>query len=163
MAKLYLICGLVGSGKTTYSKQLEKEQNALRLSLDEWMIPLYGEHMERQMFEKRRSALQSLFNDSACRLLDLGVPVIFDYGFWKKIDREKTIKWAETMGHESVIYFIDTPSEVRRLRIARRNLLHSSQHYFFSENIVELFDSWFEAPSFEENPITITSEPNITE
>jgi predicted kinase len=40
-AILYLLVGLPGSGKTTKAKQLEVEASALRLTLDEWMIPLF--------------------------------------------------------------------------------------------------------------------------
>lgn len=51
------------------------------------MIPLYGEHMEREVFNVRRAKLQNLFEEAALQLLTLGVPVIFDFGFWTKIER----------------------------------------------------------------------------
>ncbi|MFD2175977.1 AAA family ATPase, partial [Veronia pacifica] len=51
MAKVYFVCGFIGSGKTTYSKILADRQGAFRFSIDEWMIPLYGEHMEREVFD----------------------------------------------------------------------------------------------------------------
>jgi AAA domain len=39
---LYLLVGLPGSGKTTLARQLETERYALRLTPDEWMMPLFG-------------------------------------------------------------------------------------------------------------------------
>jgi predicted kinase len=39
-AKLHIICGFVGAGKTTLAKKLEKQYKAIRFSTDEWMIEL---------------------------------------------------------------------------------------------------------------------------
>ena len=40
---LYVMIGLPAAGKTTVARQLEEEHQALRLTPDEWMIPLFGE------------------------------------------------------------------------------------------------------------------------
>ena len=40
---MILVVGLPGSGKTTVARKLEREQHALRLGPDEWMIPLFSE------------------------------------------------------------------------------------------------------------------------
>ena len=41
-AIVYLLCGLPGSGKTTYAKKIVDEQGALSLSIDDEMIKRYG-------------------------------------------------------------------------------------------------------------------------
>ena len=41
-ATVYLICGFIGSGKTTFAKKLEKETGAIRITKDEWLISLFG-------------------------------------------------------------------------------------------------------------------------
>lgn len=43
MTALFLTVGLPGAGKTTRARQLAKEHGALRLTPDEWMIPLFGD------------------------------------------------------------------------------------------------------------------------
>ncbi len=40
---LFLLVGLPGSGKTTRAREIERTHRALRLSPDEWMLPLFGE------------------------------------------------------------------------------------------------------------------------
>jgi len=40
---LFLMVGLPAAGKTTRAKELAADHAALRLSPDEWMIPLFGE------------------------------------------------------------------------------------------------------------------------
>lgn len=41
MSKVIMMCGVCGSGKTTYAKQKEKE-GYIRLSIDEEMWKAYG-------------------------------------------------------------------------------------------------------------------------
>src|SRR5688500_9099140 len=41
MARVHLIIGPVGSGKSTFALQLARERGALRLNLDEWMALLF--------------------------------------------------------------------------------------------------------------------------
>ena len=98
MSKIYFVCGFIGAGKTTYSKQLAEAHGAFRFPIDEWMIPLYGEHMEREVFDRRLATLKELFKSSAMQLFSLGVPVIFDFGFWRKTDRSSFIDWASNLG-----------------------------------------------------------------
>lgn len=40
---MFLTVGLPGAGKTTSARQLAKEHSALRLTPEDWMIPLFGE------------------------------------------------------------------------------------------------------------------------
>ena len=42
-ATMLLMVGLPGAGKTTRAKELAAAHRALRLTPDEWMIPLFGE------------------------------------------------------------------------------------------------------------------------
>ena len=39
---LHLTVGLPGVGKTTLARELERAGGALRLTPDEWMVPLFG-------------------------------------------------------------------------------------------------------------------------
>ncbi|SCE02364.1 hypothetical protein GA0115246_109559, partial [Streptomyces sp. SolWspMP-sol7th] len=42
MTDLFLLVGLPGAGKTTRARRLAEEHGALRLTPDEWMLPLFG-------------------------------------------------------------------------------------------------------------------------
>ncbi|NEE15621.1 AAA family ATPase, partial [Streptomyces sp. SID7499] len=42
MTTLFLMVGLPGAGKTTRARQLAEEYGALRLTPDEWLLPLFG-------------------------------------------------------------------------------------------------------------------------
>jgi predicted kinase len=38
MPTVHMIAGLIGSGKSTFARRLERELPALRISLDEWIV-----------------------------------------------------------------------------------------------------------------------------
>lgn len=41
---VYLICGFIGAGKSTFSKKLEEKTGAVRVTKDEWSIRLIGKN-----------------------------------------------------------------------------------------------------------------------
>ena len=155
MTKIYFVCGFIGSGKTTYSKQLADKRGAFRFSIDEWMIPLYGEHMEREVFDKRLATLQELFKESAQQLFTLGVPVIFDFGFWRKVDRDKFTNWAEKLGVESEVHYLDVPFDTCKQRAVARNSELHGKSYEMTPEMLELFWSWFEIPAPNEDVVWV--------
>lgn len=75
-ARLIIVCGLPGSGKTTLSKMLERRLRAVRLCPDEWLdalsISLYREDM--------RGKVEALQWKLAQDLLVLGLTVIIEWG-----------------------------------------------------------------------------------
>lgn len=155
MTKIYFVCGFIGSGKTIYSKALADKHRAFRFSIDEWMIPLYGEHMEREVFDLRLATLQELFKDSALQLFSLGVPVIFDFGFWRKSDREMFTDWASNVGAESEVHYLDVSFDTCKQRVLARNSDLHGKSYEMTPEMLELFWSWFETPTLNENVIRV--------
>jgi len=155
MADIYCICGFIGSGKTTYSKSLVDCKGAFRFSIDEWMIPLYGEHMEREEFDSRLRTLQTLFYDAALQLASLDVPVIFDFGFWKVTDRIEVVSWAEKNNLEIELHYLDVSYDCCQQRALQRNLTSESRSYEMTPEMLELFWSRFEVPSPDENVIWV--------
>lgn len=155
MAKMYFICGFIGAGKTTYSKQLERDENAFRFNADEWMIPLFGEHMERDIFDSRLLALKSLFKASSLQMINLGVSVIFDFGFWKKSDRIEITHWAKENGLEYEVIYLDVDYEECKRRAINRNAIHGEKAYEMTPEMLDLFWSWFEVPTLDEDLVWI--------
>ena len=75
---MYVLIGLPGSGKTGRARDLEVERRALRLTPDEWMIPLFGEPEA----DGKRDVLEGRLVWLAMRVLRLGVNVVVDFGVW---------------------------------------------------------------------------------
>jgi len=85
---MILLVGLPGSGKTTVAKKLAREQNALRPTPDEWMIPLFGEPEA----DGKRDVLEGLTISLALQLLRISINVVLDFGCWAR-DERAALQW----------------------------------------------------------------------
>ena len=103
MATVHLLCGLPGSGKTTFARELEETHRAIRYTYDEWMVQLYGRSPEQ--FETLFNRVSNLIWRTATRNLALGTDVILDKGFWYKKDREHVRHAATAIGAENKTLF----------------------------------------------------------
>ena len=41
-ATVYVLCGFIGAGKTTFAKKLAEQTGAVRITKDEWLIQMVG-------------------------------------------------------------------------------------------------------------------------
>jgi predicted kinase len=147
---LHLIVGLPGAGKTTLAQRLERELPALRLTPDEWIGPLYGEHVTQSQLDAARDPVESVQWAVAARSLALGVSVILDFGFWSREEREGFRERAAALGARSRVHALVVPKEDLWARLELRNADLSPHTFHISR---EQLDSWwalFEPPSHEE-------------
>lgn len=82
--KLYLLCGLPGSGKTTLAKELEANGTGIRLTADDWVWHLYPDDAEAAARDQRKGLVEELQWGLAERLLLGGTSVILDWGLWTR-------------------------------------------------------------------------------
>src|ERR1700754_4905420 len=94
MARLILMCGLPGAGKTTRARELADRLRAVRLSPDEWMPGLGIDLFD----EPARTRLEATLWTPAQALLGLGLPVILDFGFWGRDERDEKRVAARALG-----------------------------------------------------------------
>ena len=115
-ARLIIICGLPGSGKTTLAKCLEESLGAVRLSPDEWMddlaINLYDEEI--------RAGIEALQWKLGQKLLKLGLVVIIEWGTWGKSERDTLREGARKLGAAVELHYLSAPAEILFERIQRR-------------------------------------------
>jgi predicted kinase len=119
MAKLHLICGLPGSGKTTLARRLEAEGFGIRLAPDDWMIAL-GFNLSDEI---RRNRVEEVQWALAQRLLANGVSVILENGFWSKKEREFLRSAAAALGAQTKLHYLAVPMDELECRIIARNQL----------------------------------------
>ncbi len=150
-----LLCGLTGSGKTRLAHALERDLPALRFTVDEWMIALFGEHMPREVHDRRLAQLVAIAWDTAERAATLGVHVVLDYGFWRRTERLEAAKRARDAGATPLLVYLDVPQHELERRLAARNAAHPEGSYVITPDMLELFAGWFEPPSEDEGiPLT---------
>ena len=145
-----LLCGLTGSGKTRLARRLEQALPAVRFNADEWMIPLFGEHMPRETHDRRFAAVQALEWRTAERLLELGLHVVLDYGLWTREARRMSARQVAAAGGTPLLVFLDVPRAELERRLARRNDARTRGTYEVTPEMLELFAARFEPPVADE-------------
>ncbi len=153
-AILYLLVGLPGAGKTTKARQLEVEASALRLTLDEWMIPLFGRNEQAE-----RDALEGRLIWIALRALKLHTNVILDFGFWSK-DERSSLRWiAKQIGAKSQVIYLPIDTEAQRKRVQNRFGETPDQTWQMSEEELTKWRAFFDEPDEAELNGTMLPEP----
>jgi predicted kinase len=142
-----MLCGPVGSGKTTRAKELEAG-GAVRLSLDECMIHFYGHHMPREVFEERSKLCQEWMLTLSEQLLLRGVDVVLDWGFWDRASRDGV---RSRLGRFDVrLEHLALPAEERWRWLAKRNRNLPPGTYEITADMFSMFEGWFHAPEPDE-------------
>ena len=155
MARLILVCGPTGVGKTTYSLSLAKESGAIRFSIDPWMQTLFSKDMVSLdyswMIERVKRCCEQIWEVSE-QILTLSGNVVLDLGFTTKEQRDLFSNRAEELGINAEIHYLDAPKDIRRKRIKKRNLEKDPSVYAFevTDMMFNFMEPRFEVPSQEE-------------
>ncbi|WP_086932924.1 AAA family ATPase [Agarilytica rhodophyticola] len=155
MARLILVCGPTGAGKTTYSISLSKEIDAIRFSIDPWMQTLFSEDMTSLdyswMMERVNRCYKQIWQVSE-QILALNGNVILDLGFTTKKQRQYFFELARNLSVEPEIHYLDAPKDVRKKRVEKRNIEKDPSVYSFEVNnlMFNFMETKFEIPSQKE-------------
>src|SRR5215510_7498797 len=150
MATLYLMVGLPCAGKTTLAHKLEREQSALRLTPDEWQIPLFGQDAEEPEHDARHSLIEAMLWNIASRALELGTNVILDFGFWAREEREDYRSRAKQLGASSEVHFLDVSADELMHRLSVRNSQPSQRNFSIPEAMMRPWIAFFQRPTLDE-------------
>ena len=145
MPKAILTCGKVCSGKSTLAKKLKAERNAVILSCDELMLSLFDEQLGEKHNETVRKSEEYLLKKSV-EILECGIDVILDWGFWTKSERQQVREFYNSHGFDIEWHFLNISDEQQKRNILKRNSERDENTYFISDEMVKKFNSVFENP-----------------
>jgi predicted kinase len=146
MPTLFLLCGLPASGKTNLARRLELEHRAVRLAPDEWMARIVGDGWAAD----KRELVEAVQWQLAQRLLELGVSVVLENGFWRARDRNACRARARELGAEAKLFYLNVPKDELQRRLIERN--KSLPPDTFAVTPEQLDEMWphFEPPGDDE-------------
>lgn len=152
MAKVYLICGKLCCGKTTYSQKLCAGKDAIVLSVDELTLTVFGQNCGEKHDEYVLNAKKYLLNKSLA-LIDKNINIVLDWGFWTRKERAFTKDFYKSRCIDCELHYIDISDDEWNARIEQRNqtlLTDKTSAYYVDENILDKFNSIFETPCEDE-------------
>jgi predicted kinase len=115
MAKMYLMCGCSGAGKTTFSKEFAKKNNLLRLGIDEFYEMVNGDEcLHTNTFEVWISFFLAI-HEAEINNIDC----VIDTNALTWHQRMQMVEWFPTF--ERYLIYIDADEELRKTNnMARR-------------------------------------------
>ena len=153
MAKVYLICGKICSGKTRYAGQLRETIPAVILSTDEVTYDL-TDNAQGESYNAFARRVNGYLRKKAVQIVQAGANVILDWGFWTRVDRQEISDYFRSRGIAYEWHYIDVSEEQWEKNIAERNRRISSGHggsdFYVDEGLRNKVLSMFEVPDRKE-------------
>lgn len=112
----FLTVGLPGTGKTTEARRIEVEEQALRLTKDEWVKALYGLANPPSASD----VVEGRLIEIGLRALELGINVVTDFGLWARDERSALRQAAVHLGAAVEMRYFELPPVEQRRRLDRR-------------------------------------------
>lgn len=151
--KVFMICGISGSGKTFFAKKLELFGVA-RISMDEELWPdyyIYGELLSNDHRDfLYKQALERVLSKVKNFCLE-GHSCAVDMPFCKRAQRDMFRAHIESCGGESVLVWINTDISVLKSRLSDRKGKNGPNELSVSENELMRYWNGFERPLSEEH------------
>lgn len=146
-----MMCGVAGSGKTTFSQRLEKK-GFVRLSIDEeiWSTNgRWGIDFPMDKFEEYRKDAESKLRKRLIQLIHDKQQVVIDFSFWDRLRRnEYKMLIEESGGKWKLVYLKVHPDELRK-RLKLRNQRFDANSFPISDELLNSYVNGFEVPSDE--------------
>ena len=158
MSKVYLICGKICCGKTTYAKKLYKDNHAILLSVDEIMLSLFDQCCGEKLHQEYEKRIKNYLFDKSLEIIEKGFDVILDWGFWTKEERNATKTFYKSRNIDCELHYIEIDEEAWEYRLNKRNneiLENKTKAYYLEYNRALEFASRFEKPDMDEVDVLV--------
>ncbi|MCC7364016.1 MAG: ATP-binding protein [Dehalococcoidia bacterium] len=152
----HLVCGFIGAGKTTFAREIEAETGAIRITKDEWVVRIFGRGIASDAeFEDYDSRVTELATELAFKLLEAGVDVILDEGYWTRDHRDSIKEKVASAGAKPVLYWVDCPVELMRERTVKRSSGPSTDSFEIDEEMFDRYLRYWEPPTAAETFVRV--------
>ncbi|AEH07918.1 MULTISPECIES: AAA family ATPase [Protofrankia] len=146
-----MMCGLPGSGKSTYARALER-RGYTRLSIDEVVWEWTGRdggELDPAEYEHLKSAAEWQLWDELIRLMEMKAPGVIDYSFWNRATRDRYKAAIESHGCRWELIRLKADLETLRRRLALRGRARGANSVTVPDELLERYFAAFQEPVAE--------------
>ncbi|MCA0151071.1 ATP-binding protein [Rossellomorea vietnamensis] len=146
-----MMCGVAGSGKTTFSQILD-QSGFVRLSIDEeiWATSgRWGIDFPMEKFEEYRKEAEEKLRNRLIKLIHDKQQVVIDFSFWDRERRNRYKKLIEDSGGKWMLVYLKVQERDLRERLKVRNQRFDANSFPISEELLTSYLNGFEIPQGE--------------
>lgn len=158
---LHFFCGKMASGKTTLSKKLASDQNAILISEDVWLSKLYPEEISTfDDYLRYSSRLKPVVLKHVQDILAHGISVVLDLPGNVPSQRQWFRSIVEVAKVHHVLHYIVAPDSLCKEQLRKRNAEQPEGSMVMSEADFDYITSYFQPPIADESFDIIRYDPN---
>lgn len=149
---VYLLCGLPGSGKTSYADNLVNEKGLTKISIDDELISRFGvvgsDYPCEQHRENKKEVMKNVKEQTANHVRS-GISLVLDFGVWRKSDRDYFRSLVEENGGKLKLVYFKANKDLLIKRLKIRNVKENGAQMSVDESGLDVAFAVFEEPSGE--------------
>jgi predicted kinase len=146
--------------------RLRADVDGVLFCLDKWLITMFGKYaipdVGQDEHTRRVLACRELIWESASELVRRSVNVILDDGFFYREHRMLHAGMAAEHGAITKIHFVDTPIDLVRSRLERRNADLPRYNFRIDPATLEGFVGMFQRPSADEGAEVVIVDDGVS-
>jgi len=144
---LYLLCGKIAAGKSTFARGLAARPGTLLISQDHWMSNLFSDDELKTIddFTRLSVRLRAAMAPHVVDILRQGLSVVLDFPANTVGYRNWMRSLIAQAGVAHELHLLDVPDTICKQRLRQRNA-EGEHPYQVSEATYDLFTSYFVPP-----------------
>lgn len=158
MTKLYIMCGLAFSGKSTLARKISEHTGSKLIAFD----TMWVEEDKIKPVPKDAEGwryIRDKAQEEVLRLLKEGTSVVYDDNNPKRDHREELRRVATLAEANSFVVYLDTPLDIIRER-ERENWILQNRHDVEPENFEKVLND-MEPPTDDENVLVFRPDMRV--
>ena len=160
-AEVVLVCGVAGSGKTTYAKALEAK-GYIRLSVDEeiWhRFGRFGVDYEAEQYEQHTEVARQALRERLLSLIAEHRDVVVDSSFWQRSRRQAYKELIEAAGGRwRLVYLKADPALLRQRLHKRAERTDANAAFPITDELLDRYLGSFEPPAGEGEEVIVAAD-----
>lgn len=145
---LVLFVGKMGAGKSTKSKQLTRERNAVLISEDEWLSALYPKKITtlRDYFHFS-SLLKPLVKSHVVNILKTGTDVVMDFPANTVSQRSWFKELVSEACSPTELFYLNVSNDICLRQIEKRRMENPERAIYDTEAMFNEVTKYFQEPN----------------